>query len=840
MRAFSFTALEQIFTPVWLACSTGLFTGLLLLAEGAAILPGEGWANAQVIPDGTLPTNVTSLNNLNFAIAGGSRSGNNLFHSFSQFSVPTAGSAVFNNATDIQNIFSRVTGGFISNIDGLIQTNGAANLFLLNPSGILFGPNASFNIGGSFLVTTANSIRFADGVEFSSVNPIAQPLLTISVPIGLQMGQNPGAITVQNTGHRLVSSQNNPLKLGTTPTGLSVASGNTLALVGGSITLDGGILQANSGHIELGSASAGTVNLDRSTWKFDYVNIHQFGAIQFSNQALANASGSPAGSIHFQGRNITLTGGSGALLGNQGNKQSGDLVVNASELFEMREGGTFGFVYNFLRSDNAGTGVGSNLMVSAPHLRILDGGNVSTQNFGAGNGGKLSVTAADLIEVIGSSPINRNNASVFSVNTFGVGRAGDLQISTRQLRLQDGGGILNFSGGIGDGGNSTINASESIALIGENPFTQITTLISVNANSQGNAGQLTINTPQLSLKDGGAVLASALARGNSGNLVVNASDKIEVSGVGSISGLPSRIGVKAELLPLILQKRFRLPPFPTGTVGNLVINTSRLQITDGGNVGVEHQGIGNAGNLYINADTIFLNRAGSITAATKSGEGGSINLQAKTLVMRHGSNVTATAGGTGNGGNILINAPIILGLENSDIVANAVKGWGGNIQITTQGIFGLKYRPQLTPENDITASSEFGVNGIVDIGIVGIDPNAGLITLPVSLLDPSQQVAQSCAAQPDSSFTITGRGGMPDNPISQFSSHRPWADLRSLTLAHHPITPTPPTLTAEHPLVEAVGWRRNREGQIELFAATQAVTVSPTLSATCAGGIAAQ
>jgi filamentous hemagglutinin family protein len=158
---------------------------------------------AQVLPDGTLPTTVTSPDGRNFSIEGGGRSGSNLFHSFSQFSVPTNGSVLFNNAVDVQNIFSRVTGSQVSNIDGLLQTQGTANLFLLNPNGIVFGPNAKLNIGGSFLGTTANSFKFADNTEFSASNP--QSLLTISVPIGLQMGQTPGRIVVQPKILRLMT-----------------------------------------------------------------------------------------------------------------------------------------------------------------------------------------------------------------------------------------------------------------------------------------------------------------------------------------------------------------------------------------------------------------------------------------------------------------------------------------------------------------------------------------------------------------------------------------------------------------------------------------------------------
>ncbi|MGK7890202.1 MAG: filamentous hemagglutinin N-terminal domain-containing protein, partial [Leptolyngbyaceae cyanobacterium] len=172
----------------------------MLSVSGLAIAPGSK-AIAQVIPDGSLSTTVTSVNELNFDIEGGDRAGNHLFHSFDQFSIPTNGSARFNNDISIDTIISRVTGGQLSTIDGLIQANGTADLFLINPSGVMFGSNARLDIGGSLITTTAESVVFADGIEFNATDPTPPPLLSISTPIGLQMGINPGSITLVGPGH---------------------------------------------------------------------------------------------------------------------------------------------------------------------------------------------------------------------------------------------------------------------------------------------------------------------------------------------------------------------------------------------------------------------------------------------------------------------------------------------------------------------------------------------------------------------------------------------------------------------------------------------------------------
>ncbi|MBE9018858.1 filamentous hemagglutinin N-terminal domain-containing protein, partial [Chroococcidiopsidales cyanobacterium LEGE 13417] len=150
-------------------------------------------ALAQVPPDSQLrPDNTLGVDNsiVNSSpdgidtISGGATRGSNLFHSFEQFSIPNGRAALFDNGANIQNILTRVTGGSRSEIDGILAARGTANLFLLNPNGIIFGQNARLIVGGSFIATTANSINFADGTQFSATPGTGTPLLTVSVPLG--------------------------------------------------------------------------------------------------------------------------------------------------------------------------------------------------------------------------------------------------------------------------------------------------------------------------------------------------------------------------------------------------------------------------------------------------------------------------------------------------------------------------------------------------------------------------------------------------------------------------------------------------------------------------------
>jgi len=178
----------------------------------------------------------------------------------------------------------------------------------------MIGAGASLNIGGSFIASTANSINFADNFHYSATNPQTAPLLTVSVPIGLQMGTNPGRIGVQGNGYNL--SQPSifvPITKGNASTGLQVSAGQTLALVGGDIEIQGGVLTAEQGQIELGSVRTGQVSLgDRFT--LSYQGIQEFGEIRLSQQTLVDASG--GGVIQVQGNRVSLTNGSLLLIQN--------------------------------------------------------------------------------------------------------------------------------------------------------------------------------------------------------------------------------------------------------------------------------------------------------------------------------------------------------------------------------------------------------------------------------------------------------------------------------------------------------------------------------------------
>lgn len=790
---------------------------------------------AQVVPDATLPIDSAVTNQgKTTTIEGGTKSENNLFHSFEQFSIPTGSTVYFNNTIDVQNILSRVTGSSISDIDGLIQANGTANLFLINPNGVIFGPSATLNIGGSFFASTASSIHFADGTQFRAKAPTATPLLTVSVPVGLDLTSNSsGEIKVQGTGESAVALTTTfaPLIRTNRLPGLQVQPGKTLALVGGKVVLEGGILTAPGGRVEIGSVTSGLVRLNSTSqgWILGYEDIpaYAYKDILLSQSALIDASGNSGGTIQIQGSQVKLTNGSVILIQNQGLQPSGNLSINAVESLELNGTSINGSVPTTIRTQPVNGGNGGDIIVSTGRLVIQDGAGINSTTYGFGKGGNLNITVSDAIDVLGSSPIRPSFNSNLAAYTFGTGNAGNVTVSTKDLTITYGGAVNSSTLGSGRGGNVNISTDDTVKLTGGNLNTFAPSLIGASAFNTGNAGTVKINTSRLIIEDGSAVNSSALSSGSAGSVLINASESVELTGNPLNVRSAGTISSSAYSANPVVRQIFKLPLKPSGRSGDVTIDTKNLSIRDGGLVSVKNDGESDAGILKINVDKITLENKGQISAVTTSGEGGDINIQSQNLLLRNSSGISTTAGttgGSGNGGDININTGTLTALGDSDITANAFEGRGGNIQVTTQGLF-------RSPDSTISASSKLGINGTVSIQTLGLDVRNTITPLQNNLISPEQIIAGSCLARRNaerSSFVITGSGGLPVNPYSEIEEWETPSQSQSTLLdsvqpegnsqgMRSPlITPSPKKWELGDPIVEAQGIVRLSDGRVLL------------------------
>lgn len=790
---------------------------------------------AQIAADETLIRNTVVRQQGNVTvIEGGIKAGANLYHSFGSFSVPTGATAFFDNSLDILNIISRVTGKSISNIDGLIRASGTANLFLINPAGIIFGQNARLDVGGSFIGSTADSIKFADGLEFSAINPQSTPLLSINVPVGLQMGQNPGSITVQGNGYDLSVQVPifSPINRGSNSTNLQVQLGKSLALVGGNVNLGGSTLIAEEGRIELGSVTNGIVNLTSipQGFAFDYKNVSRFGDIQLLQQALVDASG--GGAIQVQGNNVSLSDGSLILVRNQGQQGTGNININAANKIELNGTNVNGAIPTGIQSQAIENSSGTDITIVTNKMVTQGGASISSQSFGFGDAGNVSVTASEELQIIGFSSINPARSTSISSVAFNRGNGGIVNLSTKKLTAINGGQMTSPTFGSGAGGDLIVNASDSIDLVGVSSILNPSNLTAVTLSS-GKAGRVTVNTSSLAIRDGANVSSASLATGDANSVYINATKSIEVDGTATGTLLPSFIGASTPILTPVQQQVYRLPPVPSGFSGDVTIYTDELRVTNGARVEVSNQGTGNAGRLLINGKSIFLDAQGSITAATASGEGGNIDLQIQDLLlMRHNSQLSATAGGIGNGGNININTPLLVAVpkEDSDIGANSVNSRGGRITINAQGILGTQFRNTPTPESEITATgANPQLNGTVQINTPDIDPARGLTELPVELADPSRLIAQACPIYKGNSFTITGRSGLPSSPREALRNNQTatvdWVSIakkaeqsRKVNINNQELIIKDLKSKISNSVIEANAWKVYKSGEVQLIA----------------------
>lgn len=823
---------------------------------------------AEVTPDSTLsrPSRVTQLPGQT-VITEGTQRGGNLFHSFREFSVTPREAASFQGIDPaVKNIFARVTGRNLSHINGLIEVpQSSANLFLLNPHGIIFGQNASLQIGGSFMATTANRINFADGTQFSAIKPQTAPLLTTSVPVGLQFGRHPGQIVNRSTAPQQQDAAGNPVNddLGLPVAGLIGSSEHTLALVGGNVTLtDASSIRTNGGRIEIGSvAGPGQVTLTSISqgWELGYAEIDTFGDIKLLNVEQLNASGATGGKIQLQGRQVILTNSYALTSSTDSLQPGGGFAVTAADSILLDQD-------SLLTTLTYSSGQAGDIILSTRHLAIRTGSSISSITNGNGHGGNINVNASESVTLAGVDPVN-NSQSLLSANSEGLGTAGNLSIETERLQILESGQISTFAFDSGNAGNLTIHAN-TIELTGtgikanNQPIIERGIPISngffvgAGFDSSGDGGNLNIETERLILRDGAILQATTYGSGRAGNVTIQA-DTIEVSGTSEQGEIPARIAATSGGIAEFSSPASRQA---TGRGGNLDITADRLVVSDGGLITVNSlnpDAVVGAGRIQIAANQIALDQ-GQINAQTRSGDQARIRLEdVNLLTLRGESAISTTAGSAGDAGNIDLAADLIVAAptENNDIDANAIgEGRGGDITIQANGILGIAERQQRTRQSDITAIADANVDGDININTTTVNPTEAIAELPSTVVDASQLIAQGCRVGREEDglgkFVVSGRGGLPPNPASLQGSDAVMTDW--VTLPSDPSThsetalalplETPLETTQAAPIVEAQGWVRNRSGEVMLVSqAPMAQPQSPNwVRPNCVGQAATQ
>ncbi|WP_233501520.1 two-partner secretion domain-containing protein [Acaryochloris thomasi] len=746
----------------------------------------------QVVPDNTLDSEraiieQTSINGLpSDQISGGAIRGKNLFHSFENFSVSSGRGVYFVNPAGVDIILGRVTGNQLSEIQGRLGVLGNADLFLINPSGIFFGPNASLDLNGSFIGSTARGFSFPGDLTFDARSSSPQEILSVNAPIGLFFDQEASPITHQADENGF---------------GLEVSSNQTVALLGGNIDIQGGGFTASSGRVEIGSVSGNSIvslqGIERG-WSLGYDDVQEFHDITLS-QALESIGDFGTGpvflpsfiqemgngsNVQLQGRKISLTGGS------QIQAAGGNINVFASESVNVIGVGPFSRS-GFIGQTNPDLDA-ANLTIDTKRLVVNGGGIISTgpnifvTNSGevvpTGGGGTLTVNASDLVLLEGEGVnFSGSQRSGLLSSAVGSAQAGDLEVSTNKLIVRAGAQVSASTSGEGSGATIFITAN-SIELDGSTSNGQSPSGIFTQTQGLGDAGSIELNTGALLVKDGA---------------------EVSVSSQGS------------------------------APAGNLMVTAQSVFLNNSGRLSAESDNGGGGNIILSDVDFLFLNNESQIsTTAGGNSTGGSITIDANVIAALPGGNNDITANASeGPGGLITINTQGIFGFQELTLE---------ELQALLPG------DPEPTPDkllsNDITAISQSGdpnLSGQVIFNTPETDPSDRTTEL-TERIDIPPKLAQRCRpgqALGNGQFANVGNGGLPPTPTSLRSYPAVWHDIRPPAALQQASTdvkipsaiPAPKT----RPIIEANGWLATSKGLMLVAPKQASSTTTLTASGSC-------
>ncbi len=673
---------------VRLSTSLGASLGATLGASlGVALVVTPSAAFGQITTDGSTDT-VLSGSALDTVISGGTRAGDNLFHSFADFNVAAGGSATFTGPSDIANLVNRVTGADPSQIDGLLRSQvGQADVYFINPNGVTFGAAATVDVPAGFAVSTADELVFADGSTLALGDSAASAFVAAAPESFGFLGAEAGDITFDNT--RIVFS-------------------DSVTIAGGDVSL------ANDSRLELLADAAAqdpefrveaeTLTLIDGSVLITSANDAVTGAdIVITTDGLLRADGEDAGG---------LSSGIGAFVDPEDTADGGDLTISAGSL-EITNGAQVG-------NTTSGLGNTGAVDVTVSGDVLIDGttsdGLLETRFFTAseagGESGAIALAADDIVV--------SNGANVF-IETVGDGDSGDIIITATTLRLASGADLEARTFGAGDGGAVTLILADGLVVDGfgsiiqtavgaggtgrggnlsiESANTDIVSggRIATTTSGAGDAGVLTLDTGLLSIMTAGDILTSTFAEGRGADAFINA-DAITIDGF--LSGIFSQVSQDA-----------------TGAGGALTIAADSLMLTNLAQINGLTEGVGNGGDITVNVSDVMLSSGAQVSAATSaSANASSVTFNVDTLSLLSESRIVTFTSSDGRGGDITVDASDAVSVDFLSVVdagaGEFASGRGGDISISADLL-------EVIRAAQVNTSS----NGTGDAGDISIDVN---------------------------------------------------------------------------------------------------------------------
>lgn len=777
--------------------------------------------SADVIRDGSIGPGNTSIQPLQpapgqFEIpqAQGQLSGTNLFHSFSEFNLTNTQSARFTTINPVTNIISRITDTAPSSIDGnIISATPGASLYLINPRGFVFGPNAQLNVAGAFYVSSADTLEYAGGQQLFDARPSAgPPLLLAASPEQFGLLHSASG-NIDFSGSKFVTvnditlhARNITLRQNTALDSILESvqpSGEINLHARENITLNDARLESKK-DISLTAADIDLSNNARiRTRTFNTtganIRLNATGTISISDyvtrtdvpghavlntdtRVFAGQAGI-SGDIVLNAGVVSIKNGAQLTTSSADNSisKSGDIRINATQRVEIigkHPDAGFANSESQLRtaSGKGASGGSGNITINANDIVVAAGARVLANTAGSGNAGDIRLEANNTLTLDDTGTANKHVIDT-DIGADVTGNAGDINLIGSLIELKNNARISSRTQGLGNGGDISLNAAQKILLEGTRLNGGTINATAEGIGAAGNAGNINITAPIVELNKGAKINSSAAGANNGGDITITAADYLSLAGINVVgrnaelsaesatgsSGATGNINIVAG----DVRNNAGIISTTTGgssTGGDINISaTGTLALNNNAQINSTSQRSGDAGNINISAAGDVSINSSRIATQSRQAGGGNISIQSDRLIhLQRSTIITDVTSGAGNGGDITLQANFILS-DDSNLLARADSGSGGAILIQADN-----YYETATSTLDASAGTN-GTDGSVEIAALNVEVDDKLLPIETNFVDVASLLRPSCTVlaghkQDDSHLQIKHYSGLPLSP----------------------------------------------------------------------------